>query len=59
MCIRDRTISALESEENDINEQLTSPEVTGNYTLLSEKCKRLEEVKNALDELYSEYETLI
>ncbi|MBS5023882.1 MAG: ABC-F family ATP-binding cassette domain-containing protein, partial [Firmicutes bacterium] len=55
----EETISALESEENDINEQLTSPEVTGNYTLLSEKCKRLEEVKNALDELYSEYETLI
>ena len=55
----EETISALESEENDINEQLTSPEVTGNYTLLNEKCKRLEEVKNALDELYSEYETLI
>lgn len=55
----EKTISALESEENDINEQLTLPEVTGNYTILSEKCKRLEEVKNALDELYSEYETLI
>lgn len=52
-------ISVLEKEENEINEQLALPEVTSDYTLLSEKCKRLDELKNALDKLYKEYETLI
>lgn len=52
-------ITALESEETAINDELALPEVTANFTLLSEKCKRLEAVKNKLDELYAEYETLI
>jgi len=52
-------IAALEAEESQINEQLALPEVTGNYELLSEKCKRLECVKQRSDELYEEYETLI
>ena len=52
-------ISALEEEETQINADLASPEVTGNFALLTEKCNRLEEIKNRLDALYSEYETLI
>ncbi len=52
-------ISALETEEAEINSQLTLPEIAGNYELLKEKCARLEEVKNLLDGLYEEYETLI
>ena len=52
-------ISALEEEELQINNQLSTPEVTSNFTILEEKCKRLEEIKLLLDELYAEYETLI
>ncbi len=52
-------ISALETEDAEINEALSSPEVTSNFTLLTEKCNRLEEIKNLLDALYNEYETLI
>ena len=52
-------ISALETEEAQINADLATPEVTGNFSLLTEKCNRLEEIKNKLDELYAEYETLI
>ena len=52
-------ISALESEESDINAQLALPEIAADYARLSERCKRLEEVKNILDKLYEEYEALI
>lgn len=52
-------ISALESEESDINAQLALPEIAADYARLSERCKRLEEVKSVLDNLYEEYETLI
>lgn len=52
-------ISALESEESDINAQLALPEIAADYARLSERCKRLEEVKADLDNLYGEYETLI
>ena len=52
-------IAALEMEDAEINEALSTPEVTGNFALLTEKCNRLEEIKNTLDTLYSEYETLI
>jgi ATP-binding cassette subfamily F protein 3 len=52
-------ISALETEDMQINEALSTPEVTGNFALLTEKCNRLEEIKRKLDELYAEYETLI
>ena len=52
-------ITALEREENEVNESLTDPVVTANFTLLSEKCNRLEQIKTALDALYQEYETLI
>lgn len=52
-------ITALEEEEARIGEEISSPQVSSNFSLLNEKCKRLEEVKNKLDELYAEYETLI
>ncbi|MBQ8885555.1 MAG: ABC-F family ATP-binding cassette domain-containing protein [Clostridia bacterium] len=52
-------ITALEEEENEINEAIATPEVAANYALLSGKCKRLEEVKKRLDALYGEYEALI
>ncbi len=52
-------ISALEEEESEINAALATPEVTGNFSLLTQKCNRLEEIKQLLDSLYEEYETLI
>ena len=52
-------ISALEEENDRLNEELALPEVTANFALLTEKCNRLEEIKNLLDALYEEYETLI
>ena len=55
----EKAIGELEEEENLINEALATPEVAGNFPLLTEKCNRLEEVKNLLDSLYEEYETLI
>ena len=52
-------ISALEQEDNEINQSLSDPAVTGNFPLLTEKCNRLEEIKTLLDSLYEEYESLI
>ncbi len=52
-------IAALESETESLNADLTNPEVTANFPLLTEKCNRLEEIKNKLDALYEEYETLL
>ncbi len=52
-------ISALEIEDSEINQSLSDPKVTGNFSLLTEKCNRLEEIKTLLDNLYTEYETLI
>ena len=52
-------IAALEQEDEAINASLADPAVTGNFALLNEKCNRLEEIKNLLDTLYNEYETLI
>ena len=52
-------ISTLETEDEHLNTELSDPEVTANFALLTEKCNRLEEIKNLLEALYSEYETLI
>lgn len=52
-------ISALEEEETSINIDLATPEVSGNFSLLTEKCNRLENLKAELDALYEEYEKLI
>ncbi|MBQ8429377.1 MAG: ABC-F family ATP-binding cassette domain-containing protein [Clostridia bacterium] len=52
-------IFALETEDEEISASLSDPAVTGNFPLLTEKCNRLEEIKNLLEALYAEYETLI
>jgi len=52
-------IAALEEEDTKLNGELSNPAVTANFTLLTEMCNRLEEIKTKLDELYAEYETLI
>ena len=52
-------ISALETEESKLGDDLSDPEVTANFPLLTQKCNRLEEIKTLLDKLYEEYETLI
>ncbi len=52
-------ISRLEEESERLGEALADPAVTANFSLLTEKCNRIEEIKNLLDELYAEYETLI
>ena len=52
-------ISALEAEEIQLNADLATPAVTGNFALLTQKCNRLDQIKNLLDALYAEYETLI
>ena len=52
-------VFTLETEDEEINASLSDPAVTGNFALLTEKCNRLEEIKNLLETLYNEYETLI
>ena len=52
-------IPALEAEDAALNEALADPAVTSNFSLLTEKCNHIEEIKNLLDALYAEYETLI
>ena len=52
-------ISSLEEESERLNADLADPAVTANFSLLTEKCNRLEEIKNLIDALYEEYETLI
>ncbi|MBQ9713815.1 MAG: ABC-F family ATP-binding cassette domain-containing protein [Clostridia bacterium] len=52
-------IYALDAEDEQLNADLSTPEVTANFPLLTEKCNRLEEIKRLLEELYAEYETLI
>ena len=55
----EKEITLLETEETQINEEIAQPHVASNFPLLNEKCNRLEAIKTRLDELYSEYETLI
>ena len=52
-------IPLLEEEEAQIGEDLSRPEVSGNYEVLKETCARLERVKAEIDALYAEYETLL
>lgn len=52
-------ISALEEEEAILNERLADQSVSGDFTKLKEVCDRLSEIKEKLDSLYEEYETLI
>ena len=55
----EKEIASLENEEKELNASLADPEVTANFSLLTEKCNRLEAIKTKLDTLYEEYETLI
>lgn len=52
-------ISACERREEELSALLSNPEITADYKKLNEVMGKLEEVKNALDALYAEYETLI
>ena len=52
-------IAELEDEEERLNQDLSTPEVSGNFPLLTEKCNRLNEVKELLEKLYEEYGELI
>ncbi len=52
-------VAALEEESNELTLSLADPTVTANFSLLTEKCNRLEEIKTLLDALYAEYETLL
>ncbi len=52
-------IATLEEEDVTLNEQLSDPLVTADFTRLTEICNRIEKIKNDLDALYAEYETLI
>ncbi len=52
-------IAALEEEDAALNEALADPAVTSDFALLTQKCNRIEEIKNLLEVLYNEYETLI
>ena len=52
-------ITALEEENDSVNAEISTPEVATNFPLLTEKCNRLDAIKNRLDELYAEYETLL
>ena len=55
----EKEIALLETEEAQINAELATPEVSADFALLTQKCNRLEEIKNAIDLLYQEYETII
>ena len=52
-------IEQLEAENEALGMEISTPEVSGNFQLLTEKCHRLEEIKLRLDGLYEEYETLL
>ena len=63
---RKQTVKRLETEIGDIeaeierlNEEISKPEIAGDYKLLSEKCARLEELHATLDKLYEEYEKVL
>jgi len=52
-------ISSLESEENQLNEMLTVPEIVCDYKKTGEISERLAAIKLQLDALYNEYESVI
>ncbi len=52
-------ITKLETENDTLTAEISDPTIASDYTKLSQKCKRMEEIKTALDKLYEEYETLI
>ena len=52
-------IEKLEEENELLSEEISTPEVAGSFALLTEKCNRMSEIKERLDALYDEYETLL
>ena len=52
-------IEKLEEENELLSEEISTPEVAGSFALLTEKCNRMSEIKERLDALYEEYETLL
>lgn len=52
-------IYTVELRENQINGDLSNPQISCDYLKVSKLSSELEEIKKQLDELYCEYETLI
>ena len=52
-------IASLEDEEITLNNQLSNGETANDFSLLTSICTRLAEIKERLDTLYEEYETLL
>ena len=55
----EKEITSLEEREAILTEQMSDPNVSGDYSKLSEVLKELEEVHKRSDALYEEYETLM
>ena len=52
-------ICAVEEQERAVNEQLSDPEICADYRKIGELTDKLQNLKNRLDELYKEYETML
>lgn len=52
-------ISALESEEAEINEKLSDPEISADYVRVNELLQKLESIKTQTELLYKRYEEVI
>lgn len=52
-------ISQLEEEESQINNKLSTPEISSDYIKVNELLKRLETIKLQLDSLYKQYEDML
>ncbi len=54
----EKLIEEGETESIKIETEMTDEKVFSDYTLMNEKCARLEEIKKALEEYYEEWENL-
>ncbi len=52
-------IALLETETQELNVCLASPEIVSDYKKVSELCARIDSVHKQLEQLYEEYETLL
>lgn len=55
----EKTLSALEQREGELNDALADPAITANFTKLTETCQALDALRGQIEALYEEYETLI
>lgn len=55
----EKSVAALETEEETLNTQISDPKIAQNYEELQKRCLRLGEIRQALDEAYEEYEKYI